>query len=181
MTGQLFFAGISARATGTTITPPAGWNQVVTTGSTANLRQTVFYKVATGSEPSTYTFTLSASVKASGVIVSYAGINTTTPVEVSGGQPNASSTSITAPSVSPALSPSIMLGFYGNAHSDAITAPGTFTARGTDASTSNGVTSRTATLAAEKSLSTSGATGTTTATAASAGENIGQVLILKLQ
>jgi hypothetical protein len=132
-----------------------------------------------GAEPSTYAFTLSASVKASGVIAYYSGIDTTTPVEVSGGSPNAASTSILAPSVSPAQVSSLLVGFYGTAYNTVTTEPGGFTNRVSTSSTGNPAAGNAALMYADKILTTSGATGTSTATGGG-GENIGQVFVLNL-
>jgi hypothetical protein len=178
--GQVLFAVVLARTAGTTVTPPAGRTQVISTASAKNLKQIVYWKAATAGEPASYSFTLSASVKASGVVVAYSGLDTSAPVELSGGQANASSTSITAPTLTPAQASSLLLGFYGIANAGVSSAPTGFASRGTDASSGNSNASNVAVMAADKPLVNSAATGTSVATGSAAGESVGQALVLKL-
>jgi len=67
--------------TQTTITAPSGWTlRVGPTDDGTSTRVWAYTKVATAAEPSTYTWTLGASGKHAGLITSYDGINTTTPI-----------------------------------------------------------------------------------------------------
>jgi hypothetical protein len=64
------------------ISPPAGWSSKNSGGLGSNLDQAtwdVYYKIATGSETSTYTFTLSPSRIANGLILLVKGANQSTP------------------------------------------------------------------------------------------------------
>src|SRR5678810_1476683 len=65
-----------------TITPPSGWtqidNQLVTSGS--SIRAASFYKVAGGSEPSSYTWTITGHTYTEIDIISYSGVDNTTPI-----------------------------------------------------------------------------------------------------
>src|SRR5205823_9232354 len=67
------------------ITAPAGWTLIRNDASGGAFQQALYSHVATSSEPASYTWTLSLSVAASGGIASYSGVDTTTPVDVSGG------------------------------------------------------------------------------------------------
>lgn len=72
--GDFMLAFIEINSTTPTITPPSGWTTVNTQDVGTTLRTAVYSKVATASEPSTYTWTLSASAKAAGLITSYDGV-----------------------------------------------------------------------------------------------------------
>ena len=76
-----------------TITPPSGWAVVRDPGSNAaldttsgTLRHAVYFKVAGSAEPSSYTWSLSASRNVAGGLASYSGVNTSSPFDVAGGR-----------------------------------------------------------------------------------------------
>ena len=80
LSGHVMVAAIYASG-GQTITPPSGWTlQASETGSTSN-RIWVYTRVAGGSEPSSYTWTLSATGKNAGWIGTYSGVDTPTPLD----------------------------------------------------------------------------------------------------
>lgn len=82
-----------------TITAPAGWTQQATATDGSTLRLESFTKIAEAADPGTFTFTLSASSDAAAVMLAYRSVDTTNPVNQSAGDFTASTTSITAPSV----------------------------------------------------------------------------------
>jgi hypothetical protein len=91
---DVMIASIGFRPNTATITPPAGWTLV---GSridcTLDLNYNslaVYRKTAGASEPTTYTWTFGGASDAVGGIQSFSGVDTTTPVDVSGGQAIAS-------------------------------------------------------------------------------------------
>lgn len=79
---------------GSAITPPAGWTLIGHTsntgsgcGSSNTTRQlATFYKVATASEPSNYTFTGTTNQYYVGGIVAYSGVNTANPINTASGR-----------------------------------------------------------------------------------------------
>ena len=100
--GDTMVAFIAVRPYTATITAPSGWtlirDQNQTTGTTSS--QTTYYKVATTSEPSSYTFTLGSSpTGGAGGIATFYNASTCSPVDVSNSQATASSLSHAAPSV----------------------------------------------------------------------------------
>ena len=112
-TNDVLLGMVSVRS-GPTITPPSGWTLVRSDVNGTSLTQAVYRKVAGGSEPSSYSWTFDGPVSAVvGTIVAYSGVNTGTPVDVSGGQANASSTSVTAPSVTTTVANDMVVGFFG--------------------------------------------------------------------
>src|SRR6185437_10544753 len=89
--------------------------------------------VVTGaSEQASYTWTFSAGNDAAGGMVAYSGVNTASPIDVNGGQGNAASTSVTAPSVTVPAGHNAdrLLALFAMPNSSApITLPGSITGR----------------------------------------------------
>jgi putative Ig domain-containing protein len=169
--GDVLLAGIAVRGA-PTLTTPSGWTKVMehtTTGSTP-LRQAVYAKLAGASEPSTYTFTYSTSVRSAGTIVSYRGA--ALPVAAFAGQPNASAKSITAPSLTPA-SAGMEVGFFGVLNSSAVAPPPGMLEQA-ELAYSSYIKIETADDVVDPV-----ALGTRVATAATAGLNVGQVVLLR--
>jgi hypothetical protein len=92
-----------------TLTPPAGWTQIRLTNQTGGggtggfgNRLAVYQRVATGSEPASYTWSFGGAPLHSGavgVITSYSGVDTVSPIVAENGQPTASAFTHTAPSI----------------------------------------------------------------------------------
>ena len=82
---------------GATVTAPAGWTLVAST-SNSGVHSTMFWRLATGSDPTSWSFTLSASQKAAGQIVAYSGVHQTFPIDVTAAA-TVSATSHAAPLV----------------------------------------------------------------------------------
>ena len=119
---------------GTTLTAPAGWSLVRRDNdSGGQIAEGIYVHVVTATaEPASYTWTFSAGNDAAGGIADYSGVNTAAPIDVNGGQANASSTSVTAPSVTvPAgHSGDRLLALFAMPDSSApITLPGAITGR----------------------------------------------------
>ncbi len=96
--GDLLLACIGAGVSNT-ITPPAGWT-AVQTNVMGNAVGGLYSRVAGGSEPSTYTWTLGTSQRHTGVIVRCSGASGTPTINVSGtGGVNTNSVNYVAPSV----------------------------------------------------------------------------------
>jgi hypothetical protein len=105
-TGDVLVATISYRDGDTNITPPDGWTQVANspqeTGTgAADVGLAVFWRhvADAGSEPASHDFTLSASQRNVGALLSYSGCDTSTPIDDAEGQTNTSTTNHTIPSV----------------------------------------------------------------------------------
>ncbi len=92
-----------------TITAPTGWTQSTPTGNQTGGAGTdgygnrlyVYYKVA-NSEPASYTWNIEGTpdhAGAAGGIISFSGVDTTSPIVVSGGQATAASYTHAAPSI----------------------------------------------------------------------------------
>jgi hypothetical protein len=84
--------------TGAAVTAPAGWTQAGTT-SASGVRTAVFWRGATGTDPTSWTFTLSSSQKAAGQIIAYSGVHPSAPIDVTASAATASGTAHAAPRV----------------------------------------------------------------------------------
>ena len=98
---DVMIAAIGVSATTPTITAPAGWTLVRRLTNllpTANALA-VYRKTAGASEPASYSWTLSASTGSTGGIMSFAGVDLESPIDVENGATTASNTTHQAPSV----------------------------------------------------------------------------------
>jgi hypothetical protein len=67
-----------------TVTAPSGWTlQNSTADPGGKVRDVLYWRVAGSSDPTNWTWTFSSSVKASGGIGAYAGVDQTSPVDAS--------------------------------------------------------------------------------------------------
>jgi hypothetical protein len=177
VSGDVLLAVVSARG-GPTITPPAGWTLVRQDINASTMRQAIFVHTAGGSEPGSYTFTLSSAQSASGGIVAYSGVDGANPIDAHGGQINATSPSISAPSISTTGTDRMLVGFFGTAALTTISPPGGMTERfdqQVPATNQYKVTTETS----DQAVPNAGATGSRAAVAANSGANVGQLVALR--
>lgn len=173
--GDVMVALVSHRSPSSTLTLPAGWTEV-RRDTAGSLLQVVLVRVASASEPDSYTASLSGGTTDwGGGIVAYSGVDTSQPVEAHAGQASSGS-SLVAPSVSPSSTSARLVLFATQAWGWATlsaNAPlsGIFLGRksGTDDTV----------LAADEALTRSGATGTRSAASNQSGTYVAQVLALR--
>lgn len=180
-TNDLMIAQFFIRRQPVTITAPAGWTPIrKDEGSGTLVAQAAYYHIAGGSEPADYTWSVAGSTdKAAAGIAVYRGVNTSNPIDAQGGQANASSTSITAPSITTVTPDTLLVGLFGIRNTGTITPPGGMTERW-DVTTSGSPTSSNAHIAlADQSFVGPGATGTRVATASAGQANVGQLVALR--
>jgi chitodextrinase len=158
------------------VTPPNGWTFVRQDTHGNTMTQAVFTHVVGSSEPASYTWTLSTSQSAAGGIIAYGGVRTVTPVDVSGGQANASATSVTAPSITTANPGERLVGFFGTGAATTFSPPAGMAERGDVASSAG--TYKVTLEGADSSWNDAGPTGTRVAKAVNAAANVGQLLAL---
>ena len=180
--GDLMIAHVVATGgTSTTITPPTGatWNLINSTDSTTDVKSAIYYRVASSETAgtTTYSWGLSASLFSVGAVVAYSGVDTSSPIDISGGQANISSASVTAPAVITTVTDTMVVAFFTVAVNAAYTAPAdmTSTMRYTGIQTgANGAT----TAAGDVTQTAAGSTGTKVATSDTADVNVGQIIAL---
>src|SRR5215216_1091733 len=124
--GDLMIASVTARLSGGgSITAPVGWTTVrldSNIGGTA-LSQMLLYKAVTEFEPSSYTWSFSSSVGATGGISTFSGVDVQTPVDAHGGLYSANTQLIAAPSLTTSVDGALVLGLYGNSARGSMGAP----------------------------------------------------------
>jgi hypothetical protein len=140
------------------------------------MRKATYVKVVGASEPMSWTWGLSRAEGATIVIAAYSGVSTSSPVDAISGQVTTSSNSLTAPSVTTSVDGAQLVGLFGMARSTDVTAPSTMTERGQASATAKYVV--TGQLSDER-RPTAGATGTRTATAGGASDNIAHLVALR--
>lgn len=127
--GHVLLASV-ANTGGTTrsITPPTDWVLLDRQGELGIFAQAVYYKVAGGSEPASYTWTFDSACDARGIIVAYSGVDTTTPIDDFSGDYSSSATGLIPDALDPTVPNGMFVAFYA-------TNPGTASARilGSDA------------------------------------------------
>ena len=111
LTGHLMVAQISVRdqVVGG-ITPPAGWTLIRETNNADRITVASYYKVATGTEPGSYTYTWSSLNDATGTIVSFA--NAAVPVDVISANAVGTSTTITIGQIDPSVANTMLVALY---------------------------------------------------------------------
>jgi hypothetical protein len=92
--GDVMVAHVIVQTAGNAITRPAGWSLVLRLDTSSSIATATYVKVAGSSEPSSYTWSFGTAGQASGGIASYIGVNTTTPVDASHAQYNASTSNV---------------------------------------------------------------------------------------
>ena len=156
-------------------TAPSGWTLVRQDSNGFTMTQAMFTHVVGANEPASYTWTLSSAQSAAGGMIAYGGVRTVSPVDVAGGQANASATSVTAPSIVTSKAGERLVGFYGTGVATTLTAPAGMAERGDVASAG---TYRVTLEGADANRAVPGSTGATVAKAVNAAASVGQVLAL---
>jgi len=149
---------------------PAGWTLDFSQGFGGGSRTFLVYKKIASGEPASWAWTLSG---ATSYVAHCGAFQDIDPTGIAGsGQLNGSSTSITAPSQNPAVGGGIMCGFFGVFSTTTISPAGGMTEVQDD------VQSTFTLELAWEAIAASGATGTRVATAGSAGQNIGYLVVI---
>ena len=181
VSGDVLLAVVDVGSTNSS-TAPAGWTLVrsdATTTSGSVTAQYVYYHVAGGGEPSSYTWTFGGKTGVAGAMLAYSGVDTTNPIDAHSGQAGTTkSVSITAPSVTATVSGDMLVGLFG-IHAQHTIAPAASMVERTDIAQVKGGGQKVTSETADALLSTAGATGARVATADSSGYGIGQLIALK--
>ncbi len=111
VSSDVLIASIAVRPNTATITPPASWTLIRRTDNASGTANSVavYYKVAGGSEPSSYTWTFSASTGSAGGIESFANVDTSAPVNIDNGQNTASALTHATPTVTTTVTSAMLV------------------------------------------------------------------------
>lgn len=163
--GDVLTAGVCFGSVAT-ITPPAGWTEVYDSGAFGGSRQLKVYTKLASGEPASWTWSFSTSV---GIVIEVGAFDTrsSSSPNASGGQVNGSSSSSTAPSISPSVANCDLVGYFATDYDRTFTAPGGMTEREDQYASARSLGLMTEALAA------SGATGTRVATLSGNSTNVG--------
>ena len=180
--GHVMLAVVGVRGgSGVTVSAPAGWTQINTNNSGTTLRSTTFYKVAGASEGSSYTFTWSGSNKASGVISTYSGVDTSSPINAQASQANSSSMAMTISGPLSTVESTVMVAMYSHAAGTSSLTDdchGGMTIRGYSASTGSTANTRTTSAMQDSRQPTPGARSNCKMQTDIAAVNIGHMVVL---
>ncbi len=168
---------------GASPTPPSGWTEITAIArswavgvDTAYVKY--YWKVAGGSEPSTYVWAVGATNNIAGIISCYYNVNTSSPINGSASQANSSSANIVAPSVTTTQNECMVVYFAAMgdtaAGSGSITPPSGTTERAEPGTGSLNVRAETADVI----QSVAGSTGTLTGVSTTAYKNAGATIVL---
>lgn len=174
--GDLLLASIDVRGQ-PTITAPVGWQLVREDLNGTAMRKGTYWRIATGSEPASYTWRFSAKPPAVGIMLAYSGVSTTAPIEASSGRLSTGAT-VSAPSVQTSVAGAQLVGLFGVARVSAITAPNGMQERaevGSPTGTQYPVTAESADAAAPAP----GPTGDRNATSSVQAPGIGHLVALR--
>lgn len=178
--GHFLLAGITVSGgSNTTITPPSGWTLVTRTNNSTNLALATYYHWVAAADPANWTWTFGSSVRATAGIVAWSGVDTATPIDVSGGQTGSDTASPyrpTAPSVSPTMARTGLTGFYAIANGTTFSGNSLLTER---VDTRNSNNSGPSLQVATGTRTNSGATGTSYATSGLGGSYAAQHVAIR--
>jgi len=141
--GDVMIAQVTVSNASTTITEPSGWNLIRTTQSSGSIKMATYYKVASSTEPTSYTWTTNSSQAATGGISAFSGVNKTNPIETSSGKYNDSTATVSFAQVTTAVANDMVLAFVGVSGNTTVTPPSGLTERydkNNASSSSNGKT-----------------------------------------
>jgi VCBS repeat-containing protein len=174
--GDVLIASVDARGN-PTVSGPSGWTLIRADQNSTAIKKATFYHVATGSEPSSYTFAMSKASDSVGGIIAYGGVDTANPIVAHGATMSSGSTSnqVVAPSVN-TVAGSMVVGLFGVASQTSVTPPAGMTERWDRAETGQ---YKATSEAADVVQAAAGATGSKSATSAGNGWNIGQLIALR--
>jgi MSHA biogenesis protein MshQ len=164
---------------------PTGWTLVATPVDGTRMVTQVYQRVATGTEPASYTWTLGGPVgtvgnsrRAAGAILAYRGVDTTAPVEANASQNNAASTTATAPSVTTVSANAMLVSVFSVVNGSTTATPPASMTNAFNVTTTSGPNGLRL-LASYASQPVAGASGVRTATLDTARTSIGVSLALR--
>lgn len=124
--GNIALAGI-VRAAGTIDAVPSGWTLVDEITFNTDDVLAVYWHLTSSGDPTSWAFTLSTTMRWATLNLEFSGVNTTTPIDVSDAQANASSGNVVAPSIDPNYLEDMLVYFGGSASIGSWTADGAMT------------------------------------------------------
>ena len=163
-----------------TFTPPAGWTLINRTYDGSALTQAVYWRRVTAATPASENWGISSSVRAAAAVVAYRGVDPVAPVNAHSVRSNASSTSVTANSVSPTVASTQLVGLFAVANGNAGFSPPAGMTEHADENTGGGPNNGIAIELADEAYSGGiAATGSRVATASTAAVSVAHLVALQ--
>lgn len=172
--GDVLVAHVTVQSAGNAIVAPAGWSLVLRQDSSSSISTATYVKVAGSSEPASYSWNFGKAGQASGGIASYIGVDTTTPVDASHAQYNASSSNVNNSGVTTTTANDMLVYAVGIVVPTVVNVPSGFTEKwwtGSNAATTSEMS--------QELFATVGASGTIHGTLNTANSNITMLIALK--
>jgi hypothetical protein len=114
--GDLMLANLEIDADPATVTAPAGWSLLLDTtagtGTAKVFHSQLWYRVAGGSEPSTYTWRVNGSPYTDIAVLAYTNVSTTSPIDASSGRDAGSTSSPTTPAVTTSFTNEMLVALF---------------------------------------------------------------------
>ncbi len=180
--GDVLIAAVSYRLDGSAaVGAPSGWTHV-RTDTCAGPRETVqtqrlYYRIATGAEPSSYAWSFGTAAGAVGAVVAYTGVDSSAPIAVHNGDRTRNSAWVRAAAVTSPVANGMVVAALSRSSSVSIPAPNGMNAR-TTATTAGGPSA--GMLIADVVQPSAGDTGNKPAkTSEITSCNIGQLFVLR--
>src|SRR5574343_1803581 len=116
--GDLLLAQIIISDNSLTITAPSGWTLINSISVSVNQKSSIYYKLATNSEGSNYTWSWGSAVQAKGYISRFTGHLPSAPINTSNGTSDtSSSTTLTQSGITPTTENCMLVFFTSNSNS----------------------------------------------------------------
>lgn len=93
------------------ITAPAGWTLIRSDQSASAIKSWVYWKLATSSEPASYSFGVDVSSRLAASIVAFSGADPVNPIDTASGQKNGNSASLASPAITTAAANGVAVWF----------------------------------------------------------------------
>lgn len=125
--GDVLIAQLVINSASTVITAPSGWRLIRSTKSSSSVQTASYYKVATASEPASYSWASGASQPATGAISSFTGVDPVNPIDVSSGNYNATTATASFTQITATAANDMLLALVGVSGNTTVTPPSGFT------------------------------------------------------
>jgi hypothetical protein len=161
VSGDVLVAAVAARLSpGSPLAQPSGWTLVrrdeCSGPNRTVLTQALFYRVASGSEPASYTFSFAAPTGAAGSVLAYSGVDTANPVEANSGRFSRNTVFIHGPAMTAAGEGRRLVGSFAHSGRDGVASPSGMSQQSHATVTADPTASATVT---DQALATAGDTG----------------------
>ena len=178
--GDVMLASVSARGATVPFAAPEGWVRLREDNLDRTVRLAIYHRVATASEPESYTWALDQPARMAGGITTYTGVDGADPVDVHRSSlERRGRAAVTAPSVTTTLPGSLLVHVAASATDGTMTPPSAMTERWEAAAPDPGTAGGLLLSSSDAPRPPAGPTGTRTATASEAGPSIGVAVALR--